>query len=87
MRNHWPKEDGESIDQVTWSKIWERASKDKSVEYIYPRRIRVALARERVAKTSSRSLSSIASRTCLFFRRASIARQGRMAEIKLKPDN
>ena len=28
-------ESGEEVDQVTWGKIWENASKDKSVEHIF----------------------------------------------------
>jgi hypothetical protein len=31
-------ENGEEIDQVTWRKIWESASKDKSVEHIFPQK-------------------------------------------------
>jgi len=31
-------ENGEEIDQVTWGKIWENASKDKSVEHIFPQK-------------------------------------------------
>lgn len=31
-------ENGEEIDQVTWGKIWEKTSKDKSVEHIYPQK-------------------------------------------------
>jgi hypothetical protein len=31
-------ENGEEIDQVTWAKIWENASKDKSVEHIFPQK-------------------------------------------------
>jgi hypothetical protein len=31
-------ENGEQIDQVTWGKIWENASKDKSVEHIFPQK-------------------------------------------------
>lgn len=31
-------ENGEEIDQVTWAKIWESASKDKSVEHIFPQK-------------------------------------------------
>jgi hypothetical protein len=32
------EQNGEDIDQVTWGKIWEKASKDKSVEHIYPQK-------------------------------------------------
>lgn len=31
-------ERGEELDQFTWGKIWERTSKDKSVEHIYPQK-------------------------------------------------
>ena len=31
-------ENGEQIDQVTWRKIWEKASKERSVEHIYPQK-------------------------------------------------
>src|SRR5438128_7175879 len=31
-------ENGEEIDQVTWGKIWENTSKDKSVEHIFPQK-------------------------------------------------
>ena len=31
-------ESGEEVDQVTWGKIWENASKDKSVEHIFPQK-------------------------------------------------
>ena len=31
-------ENGEQIDGVTWGKIWENASKDKSVEHIFPQK-------------------------------------------------
>lgn len=31
-------ENGEEIDQVTWGRIWENASKDKSVEHIFPQK-------------------------------------------------
>src|SRR5439155_5259250 len=32
------EENGEVIDQVTWGKIWESGSKDKSVEHIFPQK-------------------------------------------------
>jgi hypothetical protein len=32
------KDNGEDIDQATWRKIWESASKEKSVEHIYPQK-------------------------------------------------
>ena len=31
-------QNGEEIDQVTWGRIWETASKEKSVEHIYPQK-------------------------------------------------
>lgn len=31
-------ESGEEVDQVTWGKIWENASKDKSVEHFFPQK-------------------------------------------------
>jgi hypothetical protein len=31
-------ENGEQVDQVTWGKVWENASKDKSVEHIFPQK-------------------------------------------------
>ena len=31
-------ENGEKVDQATWGKIWENASKDKSVEHIFPQK-------------------------------------------------
>jgi hypothetical protein len=31
-------ENGEKIDPITWAKIWEGASKNKSVEHIYPQK-------------------------------------------------
>jgi uncharacterized protein with ParB-like and HNH nuclease domain len=31
-------ENGEEIDQVTWGKIWQNASKEKSVEHIFPQK-------------------------------------------------
>jgi len=31
-------ENGERVDQVTWTKIWENASKEKSVEHIFPQK-------------------------------------------------
>ena len=31
-------DNGEEIDQVTWAKIWENASKDKSVEHVFPQK-------------------------------------------------
>lgn len=31
-------EDGEEVDQVTWGRIWENASKDKSIEHIFPQK-------------------------------------------------
>ena len=31
-------ENGEEIDQVTWGKIWEKVSKEKSVEHIFPQK-------------------------------------------------
>ena len=31
-------ESGEEIDPITWGKIWQNASKDKSVEHIYPQK-------------------------------------------------
>jgi hypothetical protein len=32
------EENGEKVDQVTWAKIWENASKEKSVEHIFPQK-------------------------------------------------
>ena len=31
-------DNGEEIDQVTWAKIWGNASKDKSVEHVFPQK-------------------------------------------------
>jgi Protein of unknown function DUF262/Protein of unknown function (DUF1524) len=31
-------ESGEEVDQITWGKIWENASKEKSVEHIFPQK-------------------------------------------------
>jgi hypothetical protein len=31
-------DNGEAIDKVTWGKIWEKVSKERSVEHIFPQK-------------------------------------------------